>query len=86
MSLPFFLEIGTEELPASYLPNYARQMKEDLDAFLTSAMLEHKEVVCAWTPRRLAFFCEAVAETQAVKESDVKGPPVAVSFKDGQPT
>jgi glycyl-tRNA synthetase beta chain len=86
MSLPFFLEIGTEELPASYLPNYARQMKEDLDSFLTSAMLEHKEVVCAWTPRRLAFFCEAVAETQAVKESDVKGPPVAVSFKDGQPT
>ena len=50
MSLPFFLEIGTEELPASYLPNYARQMKEDLENYFDSAMLEHKEVKCAWTP------------------------------------
>ena len=65
MSLPFFLEIGTEELPASYLPSYASQMKEALEAFLTSAMLEHKEVVCAWTPRRLAFFCEARRERAA---------------------
>lgn len=86
MSLPFFLEIGTEELPASYLPSYASQMKEALESFFSSAMLEHKEVVCAWTPRRLAFYCEALAEKQAVKESDVKGPPVSVSFKDGEPT
>ena len=86
MSLPFFLEIGTEELPASYLPNYARQMKEDLENYFASAMLEHSEVVCAWTPRRLAFFCPDLSEVQSVRESDVKGPPVSVSFKDGAPT
>jgi len=86
MKLPFFLEIGTEELPAGYLSGYANQMKESLGAFFDSAMLEHDEVRAAWTPRRLAFFCPALSESQAEKVVELKGPPEEVSFKDGAPT
>ena len=84
--LPFLFEIGTEEIPASYLPNYAKQMTELLDGFFTEAGLSHDKIICDWTPRRLAFFTPALQTVQAVKESDVKGPPTAVAFKDGIPT
>jgi glycyl-tRNA synthetase beta chain len=38
------------------------------------------------TPRRLAVYVKGVAEKQAVSKEFIKGPPVSVAYKDGNPT
>lgn len=83
--LPFLFEIGTEEIPASYLSAYSRQMTELLEKFFQDSGLAFEPLAAAWTPRRLAFFCPALETQQPVTEAEVKGPPVAVAYKDGVP-
>jgi glycyl-tRNA synthetase beta chain len=86
MSSSFLLEIGTEEIPASYLAPYAQQLERLLSEELQKADLAAEGFRTAYTPRRLMLFCAALATEQPVKEEDVKGPPVDVAYKDGAPT
>ena len=54
MTLPFLLEIGTEELPASWLPALTAQLASRLEARLTEEGLPAKgHVETHSTPRRL---------------------------------
>lgn len=79
-----FIEIGTEELPARFVGPMCEGLATALAKLLGSL------APCAprvWgTPRRIAVaFDEVVAETEKV-EKLVTGPPVAVAYRDGQPT
>jgi glycyl-tRNA synthetase beta chain len=82
------IEIGCEEMPASWLPGLTRQMAERLAAGLAEARLEVTGAVTGHsTPRRLAARAAGVAGRQADLEELVTGPPVTAAFKpDGAPT
>ena len=54
MSSEFLLEIGTEELPASFVNAALGAMPDLLEGLLSGARLQHGAVRALGTPRRLA--------------------------------
>ena len=82
------LEIGCEELPASWLPSLTRQIGERVTARLGEARLTWKGRVETFsTPRRLTVRVAKLADQQAALEETLTGPPVSAAFgTDGQPT
>jgi glycyl-tRNA synthetase beta chain len=83
----FLLEIGAENIPASYLPPAAQQLADDARAMLARNRLVHGEVYTAATPRRLVLVVRGLAARQDAGEEVLTGPPVARAFApDGTPT
>jgi glycyl-tRNA synthetase beta chain len=82
------IEIGCEEIPASWLPGLTRQAGEQLDARLKELRLETDAPAETYsTPRRLTARVVKLAERQTDFEELVTGPPVSAAFKsDGEPT
>jgi len=82
------IEIGCEEIPASWLPGLTRQVAEQLDARLKELRLETDAPAETYsTPRRLTGRVVKLAERQTDFEELVTGPPVSAAFKsDGEPT
>jgi glycyl-tRNA synthetase beta chain len=82
------VEIGSEEIPASWLPAVTTQFGEKLDARLREFRLTSSARAEAYsTPRRLAARIAKLAERQTDFEELVTGPPVSAAFKaDGEPT
>ncbi len=81
------LEIGTEELPASFVAGGVEALPSLLRAKLTDLRLAHGDVRAAGTPRRLAVLVEAVATEQPDLDEEVLGPPARVAFDtEGKPT
>ena len=82
------LELGCEEIPASWLPSLTRQLGDRLAFRLDEARVAHQPAVRTFsTPRRLGVRLEGVAGRQADLEETVTGPPVTAAFgADGQPT
>lgn len=83
----FVLEIGAENLPASYIPPAVAQLAEDARAMLARCRLEYDEISTTGTPRRLALVVRGLAARQAAAEEVVTGPPVSKAFdENGRPT
>jgi glycyl-tRNA synthetase beta chain len=81
------LEIGTEELPASFVVQALEDLQRALTEKLAGVRLSHGKLVPAGTPRRLAVLVEAVAERSPDVRRQVLGPPVKAAFApDGTPT
>jgi glycyl-tRNA synthetase beta chain len=79
-----FLEVGTEELPARFVTPAMEGLAAAMQRLLGALAPTPPRV---WgTPRRVAIaFSDVLAATPQV-ENLVTGPPVAVAFRDGQPT
>ena len=88
MDRELLLEIGCEELPASWLPALTNDIGEVFVAQLTAARLPPEAPAETFsTPRRLTVRVARVPERQTDLEELVNGPPVAAAFKpDGTPT
>src|SRR5689334_8132465 len=88
MDRELLLELGTEEIPASWLPGLTRQIRDGLDGALRAHRLSADAPVESYsTPRRLTARIAKIAERQNDLEEVVTGPPVANAFgPDGQPT
>ena len=82
------LEIGCEEMPASWLPGVTRQLGDRLAARLDEARVAGGAPVETFsTPRRLVASMAALADRQADLEETVTGPPVRAAFDaSGEPT
>jgi len=81
------LEIGAEELPASYIEPALDALCEAIRALLSDAGLGEIEMQRAATPRRLTAFAQGLAERQEDVETEVTGPPKRIAFgEDDQPT
>ncbi len=84
---PFLLEIGSEEIPARFIPEAMDELESRLVGALREAHLEVDGVRVMATPRRLAVLIDRLALRQPDRELEIKGPPVSVAFgADGQPT
>jgi glycyl-tRNA synthetase beta chain len=88
MDRELLIEIGCEEIPASWLPALTRQVASRLDARLAEARLETDARAESYsTPRRLTARVAKLAERQTDHEELVTGPPVSAAYKpDGEPT
>jgi glycyl-tRNA synthetase beta chain len=82
----FLLEVGTEELPANFLDEAIAQWRSRIPASLSENFLTNDAIYVYGTPRRLAVLIEGLPATQPNRESEIKGPPAQVAFKDGKPT
>jgi glycyl-tRNA synthetase beta chain len=88
MDRELLIELGLEELPASWLPALTQQLAEVTTAQLAAARLPIDSPVETYsTPRRLTARVARVAERQTDFEEVITGPPAAAaSGADGQPT
>jgi glycyl-tRNA synthetase beta chain len=88
MERELLLEIGTEEIPAGWLPALTVQIGQALDARLKEARLSVDAPVETYsTPRRLTARVGRIGERQTDLEELVTGPPVAAAFgPDGRLT
>ncbi|MDJ0615511.1 MAG: glycine--tRNA ligase subunit beta [Calothrix sp. MO_192.B10] len=82
----FLLEVGTEELPASFLSGAITQWKSHIPQSLADNNLNSEDIQVYGTPRRLAVLITGLPSRQEDREEEVKGPPVKAAFKDGKPT
>jgi glycyl-tRNA synthetase beta chain len=82
-----FLEIGTEEIPAGFIPRAMAEMEAIIVKELTNARLSHGEVRTLATPRRLALVVKDIPAVQPDAEITAMGPAKNIAFAaDGKPT
>jgi glycyl-tRNA synthetase beta chain len=88
MDRELLLEIGCEELPASWLMPLTRQLGERLAAKLLAFRLTPGAPIETFsTPRRLTAAIARISERQTDLEEPISGPPVSAAFSaDGSPT
>src|SRR5918999_704476 len=88
MDRELLIEIGCEEIPASWLPGLTQQMATHLDTRLKEFRLTTVAPAESYsTPRRLTVKVAKLAERQTDFEELVTGPPVSAAFqKEGTPT
>lgn len=87
MSAELFLEIGTEEIPAGFLPPAMADLERLMRKELETGRIGFETVRTFATPRRLVLAVSGVALEQARQEVTAAGPSVAVAFDaDGNPT
>ncbi|NJR25345.1 MAG: glycine--tRNA ligase subunit beta [Richelia sp. CSU_2_1] len=82
----FLLELGTEELPASFVCDSAAQWENLIPVTLAEESLTNESIEVYATPRRLAVLIKGLPVKQSDREEEVKGPPASSAFKDGKPT
>jgi glycyl-tRNA synthetase beta chain len=88
MDRELLLEIGVEEMPASWLPNLTSQLGARLQARLTETGLAPRVAIEAHsTPRRLTACVPELVDRQEDRDEVVMGPPVSAAFDaEGHPT
>lgn len=79
-------EIGTEEIPAKFMPGILKQLKELAAAKMQELRIPFEDITVYGTPRRMAFIAEGVAETQADVVVEAKGPSVKIAYVSGAPS
>jgi len=82
------IEVGCEEIPASWLPDLTAQLARHLEARLKAFRLATSAPTESYsTPRRLTVRVAKVSERQTDLEELVTGPPIAAAYAaDGTPT
>ncbi len=88
MDRELLLEIGVEEMPASWLPPLTPQLGERLKARLAEEGFAPKGAVETFsTPRRLTACLAELVDRQEDRDETVMGPPVSAAFDaEGHPT
>jgi glycyl-tRNA synthetase beta chain len=88
MDRELLIEIGCEEIPASWLPDLTSQLARKLEARLKEFRLTASPPTESYsTPRRLTVRIAKVNERQTDFEELVTGPPIAAAYAaDGAPT
>ena len=80
-------EIGTEEIPASYVPPVLEQLREIATASLTAHRIPFDEIETFGTPRRITLGIKGIKTLRESQETEVVGPPKRVAYdENGEPT
>jgi glycyl-tRNA synthetase beta chain len=81
------LEIGTEEIPAGFVPQALSDLKELITKEFETSRIDFKGVQTLGTPRRIVLHIESVSERQKDEEIRKIGPSRTTAFdSNGQPT
>ena len=79
-------EIGTEEIPAKFMPGILAQLQELAAKKMTELRIPFEGVKVYGTPRRMTFIASGVAEAQADSTVEAKGPSAKIAFVNGEPS
>lgn len=74
------LEIGTEEIPAGYIPTALKQIEDLARNLLNRERIEFGEISTYGTPRRLVLLIKGVSEYQKELVQEITGPPQKIAF------
>jgi glycyl-tRNA synthetase beta chain len=87
MGKELLLEIGTEEIPAAFLPKALKDLEEIIRAELAANRIHHGEIRTMGTPRRLFLAADGLAERQEDQVIEKLGPAARVAFDEkGNPS
>ncbi len=78
----YLLEIGTEEIPASFINKIANYFNEETKKQLESKNIEFTKILSNGTPRRLYLYIEGLPEKQKDSETEIMGPPAKIAFDE----
>lgn len=79
----YLLEVGTEELPASFIVDALRQWQERIPKNLDEHQLTTSKINVYGTPRRLAVLIEGLPIEQSDRSLEIKGPAIGSAFVNG---
>lgn len=87
MSKDLLYEIGTEEIPANYMPATLKQVRNISEEMLKNNRITFEEIKTYGTPRRIVLFVKGIAEQQENLEELVKGPSKKAAYdENGNPS
>jgi glycyl-tRNA synthetase beta chain len=87
MAKDLLFEIGTEEIPARFMAGALSQFEKIARNIFDELRIGYREIQVLGTPRRLVLIVRELAEEQADKSSENKGPSIKIAFDaDGLPT
>lgn len=85
--LSLLLEIGTEEIPARFLPSAINMLRDDAISIFNEHSIGFSDVRTYATPRRLVLLTKGMPAMQRDRVKEVFGPPRRAAFdEDGNPT
>ncbi len=76
----FLLEVGSEELPDSFIPVGAKSLESLMRAFFQEHELSFQDLKVFGTPRRLAILVKGLAHGTENKRVEKRGPPLTLCF------
>ena len=80
-------EIGTEELPAAYLPDAVEQLRREGERLFQEAGLRCAAMEAFGTPRRLVLRINQLEATHTLPAEEIRGPSKQAAFTpEGEPT
>ncbi|MDR1113569.1 MAG: glycine--tRNA ligase subunit beta [Candidatus Margulisbacteria bacterium] len=82
----FLLEIGVEEIPARFMQNMLGGFDKAFRKLLQDNILSFDKLSVYGTDRRIAVLLNGLAERQADRKLELKGPPVKAAYAGGQLT
>ena len=87
MASEFLLEIGTEEIPARFIPPALAEVAASFRKLLEQERIAAGGILTWGTPRRLTLVAQDVADSQSEVSTEIIGPPRAVAYDSyGNPT
>ena len=87
MGQSLLIEIGTEEIPASYLAAASGQLREGVETILKNGRVQHAVLNATSTPRRLIVWCDDAGTRGEDAKELVTGPKKDKAYDaEGRPT
>lgn len=75
----FLLEIGSEELPATFVPIGQRNLQRDINKLFESQGIAFDRIVAYGSPRRIAVKVEGLKEGNSPQTVEKRGPPLSLA-------
>lgn len=83
----YLLEIGSEELPATFVPKGMTALQKALETLLAKENISYDKISAYGTPRRLALSISGLAKGRAAETAERRGPALSSAFDaSGKPT
>lgn len=83
----FLLEIGLEELPATFVPIGVHGLEKAVQTFLDTHEIQYQAIHSYGTPRRLALQIQKLQLQKKAQKMEKKGPALNAAFdQEGNPT
>lgn len=76
------LEIGTEEIPARFLPKINEQLAKLAQDKLAALNIAHQQIKVYSTPRRMALIINELAQMQPDSKQEAKGPALKIALTE----
>lgn len=87
MAKDLLFEIGTEEIPARFMPGALKQLKEEAEKLFAEHRISHGDLRTLGTPRRLVLHGIGIEESSRSEVKESRGPAVGIAFdSDGKTT